>query len=172
MEHATTADRVAALAAPIAAAEGLELVHVELRGTGSSRMLRVFLDRPGGITHADCERVSRELGATLDADNILEGAYTLEVSSPGLDRPLVKAEDFQRFAGQKVKLETREPLAGRKRFSGKLEGWREGAVVLAVEPAGELAIPLGMIDKARLAPEWPGPAAKPGKAGKGGGKRR
>lgn len=119
-------ERIGAIAEGIARAAGLETAGVELRGGGRQRWLRVFLDRPGGaITLADCEAVSRQLGAVLDAEDLIPGdiSYTLEVSSPGLDRRLVKTADFQRFAGEKVRVELRpRPGLGRRRFSGVLVG--------------------------------------------------
>lgn len=150
------------IAARVAASYGLEIWDVELRGTGGkSRMLRVYLDRPsgaagrtdgspavGGVTHEDCANVSRELGTILDVEDAVPGGtYLLEVSSPGLDRKLAKAADFERFVGSRVKLMTREPVVfsgaglpgggGNRHFEGRLERFGEGRLVLGIEEQKE-----------------------------------
>src|SRR5262252_9475159 len=127
-----------AIAERVAQSHGLEVVDVELRGGGKARMLRVYLDKPAatpteggaqdssGVTHEDCANFSREFGTILDVEDAVPGAqYTLEVSSPGLDRKLVRPSDFDRFAGHRVHLVTREPIGGRRNFEGRLLG-REG----------------------------------------------
>ena len=105
----------------VAASRGLELVEVDFRGGGKARMLRVFIDKPGGVTHEDCANVSREVGTILDVENAVPGgSYLLEVSSPGLDRQLVRPADYERFAGSLVKVTTREPVDGNRHFQGRL----------------------------------------------------
>jgi ribosome maturation factor RimP len=118
-------------------------------------MLRVYIDREaGGITLNDCEAVSRDLGAALDVEDIISHAYTLEVSSPGLDRALTKPEHFARFAGSAVKIKTYQPVNGQKVFRGKLRGI-EGSIVKIELPEGAvLDIPLGDISKASLEVEF------------------
>lgn len=133
-------ERISAIAEGIAQSAGLETAGVELRGGGRRRWLRVFLDRPGGaITLADCEAVSRQLGAVLDAEDVIPGeiSYTLEVSSPGLDRRLTKTADFQRFTGEAVRVELR-PAAGqgRRRYRGVLEGLSGDQRRLRLRPEG------------------------------------
>src|ERR671923_109501 len=124
-------DRVREIAERVAASSGLEVVEVDLRGGGKSRMLRITIDKPAGVTHEDCANVSREVGTILDVEDAVPGAqYTLEVSSPGLDRKLVKPRDYERFAGSRVRLTTREAINGRRNFDGRLEGLRDGRVVL------------------------------------------
>src|SRR5262244_4336608 len=110
-------ERVRAVADRVASSSGLEVVEVEFLGGGKARMLRVFLDKPAagtdplaGVTHEDCVNFSREFGTILDVEDAMPGSYTLEVSSPALDRKLVKATDFTRFTGSRVKLTTREPV--------------------------------------------------------------
>ena len=150
----------------VAASSGLELVELEFRGTGGkSRMLRVYIDKPGGVTHADCEAVSREVGTILDVEDAVPGgSYTLEVSSPGLDRKLTRPEDFARFVGSRVKLITHEPIEGNRFFEGRLEGFREGMLVLAMSagkarrgkpepPARHVEIAYSNVEKANLVPE-------------------
>ena len=119
-------DRIREITDRVAAAEGLELVDVEIVGRGRSAVLRIFLDKPGGIAIRDCEQVSRQVGAILDVEDLLPGRYTLEVSSPGLDRRLVKPADYERFAGKQVKLVLKAPQEGRRRFRGLLRGIRNG----------------------------------------------
>src|SRR5207245_1590124 len=104
-------DRVREIAERVAASSGLEVVEAELRGGGKARMLRIFIDKPGGVTHEDCANLSREVGTILDVEDAMPGgSYVLEVSSPGLDRKLNRAADFQRFTGSRVKLTTRQPV--------------------------------------------------------------
>lgn len=153
-------ERIGAIAEGIARAAGLETAGVELRGGGRQRCLRVFLDRPGGaITLADCEAVSRQLGAVLDAEDLIPGdiSYTLEVSSPGLDRRLVKTADFQRFAGEKVRVELRpRPGGGRRRFSGVLVGLSADNTKLRLRSEDAAVMELGREELAsvRLVPRF------------------
>lgn len=157
--------RVHDIAERVAASSGLELVEVELRGSSKSRMLRVFLDKPAGVTHEDCARFSREFGTILDVEDVMPGgSYVLEVSSPGLDRKLSRAADFERFTGSKVKLMTREPVNGNRHFEGRLESFRDGRLTLDLSEARrkhrpkqdapqQLEIELANVEKANLVPE-------------------
>src|SRR3954451_15741098 len=114
-------DRVREVAERVAASSGLEIVEVELRGGGKSRMLRIFIDKPGGVTHEDCANLSREVGTILDVeDTIPGGPYLLELSSPGLDSKLSRPADSERFVGSRVKLTPREPINGNRHFEGHL----------------------------------------------------
>src|ERR1700674_5876228 len=127
-------DRVREIADRVAASTGLEIVEVELRGGGKARMLRIFIDKPGGVTHEDCANLSREVGTILDVEDVIPGAsYTLEVSSPGLDRKLLRPADYQRFTGSKVKLKTRNPVNGNQHFEGRLQSFHDGRLTLEVE---------------------------------------
>lgn len=158
-------ERVREIAERVAASRGLEVVEVELRGGGNSRMLRIFIDKPGGVTHEDCADLSREVGTILDVEDVVPGgSYVLEVSSPGLDRKLVRPGDFARFAGSRVKLTTRQPVNGNRYFQGKLESFTEGRITLQLggeakrsrfgDGAGQkLEIELANIEKANLVPE-------------------
>src|SRR5215510_8815301 len=94
----------------VTAREGLELVHWEMVGPRHNPTLRIFIDKPGGVTHGDCEVVSHQVGTLLDLEDVIPNRYLLEVSSPGIDRPLYKRADYERFAGKRIKLRTREPL--------------------------------------------------------------
>src|ERR1700704_6066589 len=131
-------DRVREIAERVAASSGLEVVDVELRGGGKSRMLRVFLDKCAagsdplaGVTHEDCARFSREFGTIVDVEDAVPGAsYTLEVSSPGLDRKLTRPADFERFVGSRLRVMTRQPLNGNQHFEGRLESFYDGRSTL------------------------------------------
>ena len=158
-------DRVREIAERVAASSGLEVVEVELRGGGKSRMLRIFIDKPAGVTHEDCANFSREVGTILDVEDVIPGSsYLLEVSSPGLDRKLSRAADFQRFTGSRVKVTTRQPVNGSRHFEGRLEDFQNGRLVLDLSaarkkhrPADEalqkLEIELANVEKANLVPE-------------------
>ncbi|HLW73786.1 MAG TPA: ribosome maturation factor RimP [Gammaproteobacteria bacterium] len=132
---------------------GYEVVELEFHPQGRGGLLRIFIDREGGVTVDDCEKVSRQVSAVLDVEDPIPGAYTLEVSSPGLDRPLRKETDFARFAGEKAKLELLLPRDGRKRYTGTLKGCEAGEVLVEVD--GLLhKLPLADIARARLVPEF------------------
>src|SRR5438270_6643599 len=160
------AERVREIAERVAASSGLEVVEVELRGGGKARMLRIVIDKPAGVTHEDCANLSREVGTILDVEDAVPGgSYTLEVSSPGLDRKLVRPVDYERFTGSRVKLTTYQPVNGNRHFEGRLESFRDGRLTLdlsaarkqkmrPVEGAAQkLEIELGNIEKANLVPE-------------------
>jgi len=158
-------DRVRGIAERVAGSSGLEVVEIEFRGGGKSRMLRVFLDKPAGVTHEDCAQFSRDFGTILDVEDVVPGGtYVLEVSSPGLDRKLNRAADYERFAGSKVKLMTREPVNGNRHFEGRLESFHDGRLTLDLSEARrkprpgagspqKLEIDLANVEKANLVPE-------------------
>jgi ribosome maturation factor RimP len=114
-------DRINGLAREVADGMGLELVDVELLGAGRRTLLRITIDRSGGVTVADCGRFSKDMGALLDVEDYIQAAYTLEVSSPGLDRPLKDARDFGRHEGKLVKVEVKEKVEGRGSWTGTVE---------------------------------------------------
>jgi len=158
-------ERVRQIVERVAASSGLEVVEVEMRGGGKARMLRIFIDKPGGVTHEDCSGVSREVGTILDVEDAIPGgAYVLEVSSPGLDRKLTRPAEFERFTGSRVNVTTRQPVNGNRHFQGRLEGFQSGRLTLDVTPpkskssAAEselqkLEIELANVEKANLVPE-------------------
>ncbi|MGA8152541.1 MAG: ribosome maturation factor RimP [Terriglobales bacterium] len=159
-------DRVREIVERVAASSGLEVVEVEMRGGGKARMLRIFIDKPGGVTHEDCANLSREAGTILDVEDAIPGgSYVLEVSSPGLDRKLSRPADYQRFTGSRVKVTTRNPVNGNRHFEGRLENFQDGLLTLDVSPARKksrpeqaaapqtLQIELGNVEKANLVPE-------------------
>jgi len=160
-------DKVREIAQRVAESSGLELVDVDLRGGGKARMLRIFIDKPGGVTHDDCSNFSREVGTIFDVEEAVPGgSYTLEVSSPGLDRKLLKASDYERFIGSLVKLATREPIAGNRHFEGRLKSFSsDGRIELELRPpkkkqaaeadsATTVDIELNNVEKANLVPEF------------------
>ena len=135
-------DQVREIVERVATGSGLEVVEVELRGSGKGRMLRIVIDkvpRPDasgadklvGVTHEDCTNLSREVGTVLDVEDVIPGnSYLLEVCSPGLDRKLVRAADYARFTGSKVKLKTRTPVNGNQHFEGRLQSFHDGRLTL------------------------------------------
>jgi ribosome maturation factor RimP len=147
-------DRIRSLVHEVTDAAGYELVEVALKGSGAQRVLQVFIDQPSGITHGDCERVSRELSCVLDVEDMIPSSYTLEVSSPGLERKLNRAEDFDRFRGHRVRVRTRQPVEGQKVFRGRLEGIQAGRIRLTPESGDLREIPLDSIREARLEVDW------------------
>jgi ribosome maturation factor RimP len=166
-------ERVREIAARVAASNGLEVLDIEFLGGGKARMLRVFLDKPAagtdplaGVTHADCANFSREFGTILDVEDVMPGSYTLEVSSPGLDRKLVKAADFTRFTGSRMKLTTRQPVNNNRNFEGRLESFQDGRLTLDLSVAShksrkkmgdaagqKIEIEFANVEKANLVPE-------------------
>ena len=151
-------EKVRNIAAPLAAAEGLELVDVEFAGAGGHTTLRLYIDRQGGVSLDDCTSISRALSAALDVEDPIEGSYELEVSSPGLDRPLRTREHFQRFAGEKVRVKTYGPVqeaGSRKTFVGRLVGLEGEDVVVDVDGA-LFRIPLTLVAKANIEPSFDG----------------
>jgi ribosome maturation factor RimP len=179
-------DKVRQIAERVAGSSGLEVVEVEVCGGGKHRTLRVYIDRPGavpaaehsdadevtqqvthhGVTHEDCSSFSREFGTIVEVEDAFPGgSYVLEVSSPGLDRKLTKASDFERFRGHRIKLMTREPVNNNRHFEGKLEGFENGKLLLDLSAArkkkmrpkegaaAKIEVELGNVEKANLVPE-------------------
>lgn len=145
------AEDLEALLSPVIVAQGCELWSLEFSMQGRRSVLRLYIDSPTGITLEDCERVSRQVSAVLDVEDPIVGAYTLEVSSPGLDRQLYTAEQFARYVGALIAVRLRAPYQGRRRFQGRLNGLEEGDLVLQVEDT-EYLLPLDGIDKAQVVP--------------------
>jgi ribosome maturation factor RimP len=145
-------ERVKSIAIPLFTELELELVDVEFRREAGGWILRLYLDKSGGVTLGDCQRVSEELSDLLDVENLINHPYTLEVSSPGLNRPLSREADFLRFAGQRARVTTLQAVAGQRRFLGVLKGYEDGRVVLEREDGTVVSIPYELISKARLDP--------------------
>jgi ribosome maturation factor RimP len=134
----------------VVAREQLELVHWEIAGPPGRFVLRIFIDRPGGVSHAHCEAVSNEVGLLLDVEDLIPHRYTLEVSSPGIERGLYKASDYSRFAGARIRLRTAQPINGQRNFSGALLGIEGDKVKLEADGVGPIEIVLENIVKANI----------------------
>jgi ribosome maturation factor RimP len=149
---AVVVERVKSIAFPLLQELGLELVDGEFRREAGGWILRLYLDKSGGITLGDCQRVSEELGDLLDVENLIDHPYSLEVSSPGLNRPLSREADFIRFVGQRARVSTSQAIGGQRRFLGILKGFEGGRIMLEREDGSVVLIPHALISKARLAP--------------------
>jgi ribosome maturation factor RimP len=154
MAMASVQDKLQAMIEPLVESMGYELVLLEFSPHKGSAMVRLFIDAPGGITLGDCEKVSREVEGVLDVEDPIPQNYRLEVSSPGLDRPLVKPAHFERFAGSVAKVQMAAPQHGRRKFQGVLKGLNNGNVVLETADAGTVELGLDQIERARLVPDY------------------
>jgi ribosome maturation factor RimP len=154
---ANLVERITEIVEPVVIAAGYELVHVEILGNRRTMVLRLYVDRPGGVTVDDCAVVSERVGVVLDIEDPIAHSYTLEVCSPGIERGLYKKGDYQRFAGQQVKIETWEQIEGRRHFYGELVGIGPDDRVTVRERLlqREITIPHSKIRKARLSFRWP-----------------
>lgn len=147
--------RIGEVAQRVAESEGLELVEVEVLGGGKSRLVRIFIDKPAGVTHADCELVSEQVGAILDVEDLVPGGrYTLEVSSPGVERKLLKPQDYERFQGKKASVTLREPVESQRHWVGMLAGIQDGVITLDVEGGKTVQFRFEHVQKANLKFEW------------------
>ena len=152
-------ERVAAkieeIAHRVAESEGMELVEVEVKGGGVNRFVRISIDKPDGVTHGDCELISQQVSTILDVEDVVTGGqYTLEVSSPGVERKLLKPQDYQRFQGKKAKIALRDPVEGRRNWDGILAGFEDGVIALETAPGKTMHIALDAVQKANLKFEW------------------
>jgi ribosome maturation factor RimP len=150
MDQGSVAERVHELAEQTAIDHGVELVHTEVAGPEGRPVVRVFIDKPGGVTHDDCSEVSHHLGTVLDVEDFIHSAYTLEVSSPGLERSLYKAADYERFAGYPAKIKSRVAIKGQRNFRGRIIGMAGDSVVFDDRTSGRVKIPVTDIAKANL----------------------
>ena len=154
MGNESIAARVQELAERVAIDHGLELVHTEVAGPENKPIVRIFIDKPNGVTHEDCSEVSTHLGTILDVEDFIHASYTLEVSSPGLERGLYKRADFERFAGSQAKMKTRQPIDGQRNFRGKLLGVVGDNISFVADDRGQLEIPYEQIVKANIEYEF------------------
>ena len=150
MDQGSVPERIRHFAEQTAIDHGLELVHVEVAGPEGHPIVRVFIDKPGGVTHEDCSEVSHHLGTVLDVEDFIHSAYTLEVSSPGIERGLYKRADYERFAGNAARVKTRTALKGQRNFRGRILGIEDETVVFEDRTSGRVKIPLDSIAKANL----------------------
>jgi ribosome maturation factor RimP len=153
--------QIRSMASRVAAGYGLEIFDVQFRREAHGMVLRIQIDRPGpaataedSVSVEDCARVSRDLSAILDVEDVVPSAYTLEVSSPGLDRPLRHADDYRRFAGRRAKLVMRQAVDGQTFFRGTLGGIDDGQVLIDADDKKRHRVPLGVITRANLEVEF------------------
>jgi len=154
MSRGADRDRIRQLVEEVVEGQGYEFVDMEFKGGGKSSILRVFIDKPEGISHRDCELVSEQVGTVLDVEDLIPFSYTLEVSSPGLERKLVKENDYTRFDGKLAKIQTRIPLNHQKVFKGRLRGLENGKIRLELTRGDLLEIPLDVVHETRLEFDW------------------
>ena len=150
MGSSSVEDRVQAIAERVAIDNGLELVHAEVAGPDNKPIVRIFIDKPNGVTHKDCAEVSLHVGTVLDVEDFIHASYTLEVSSPGIERGLYKLQDYERFAGSLAKLKTRKAVNGQRNFRGRLLGTDGADVLIEDRTSGRVEVPLDSIAKANL----------------------
>ena len=148
--EASTESRLREIAGRAAAERGVELVHVEVAGGARAPIVRIFIDKPGGVTHADCSAVSTHVGTVLDVEDFIPGTYTLEVSSPGLERGLYQPGDYERFAGKMAKMKTRSAFGGQRNFRGPIGGVEDGDVLFDDKTSGRVRVPFSEVAKANL----------------------
>ena len=150
MASSSVADRVQAIAERVAIDHGLELVHAEVAGPDNKPIVRIFIDKPNGVTHQDCSEVSLHVGTVLDVEDFIHASYTLEVSSPGIERGLYKRQDYERFAGSLAKLRTRKPVNGQRNFRGRLLGIDGEDILIEDRTSGRVSVPFEVVAKANL----------------------
>jgi ribosome maturation factor RimP len=150
MASSSVEDRVRAIAERVAIDHGVELVHAEVAGPDNKPIVRIFIDKPNGVTHQDCSEVSLHVGTVLDVEDFIHASYTLEVSSPGIERGLYKSQDYERFAGSLAKMKTRKPINGQRNFRGRLLGIDGEDVLFEDRTSGRVKIPFEIIAKANL----------------------
>lgn len=150
MDPQSVAERVRQIAEQAADDQGVELVHAEVAGPEGGPIVRLFIDRPGGVTHDDCSKVSHQLSTVLDVEDFIHSAYVLEVSSPGLERGLYKRADYERFTGSLAKIKARAPIKGQRNFRGRIIGITDERVIVEDRTSGRVEIPLDGIVKANL----------------------
>jgi ribosome maturation factor RimP len=160
--------RIEELAQKVAVSDGLEVVEVELKGSGQNQLLRVYIDKPQGVTHAYCESVSHGLGTLLDTEDLIPGHYTLEVSSPGVERKLRKWKDFERFQGHRIEVVLRAPPPdvqtkdvkrgsvheSARHLDGVLRSAQDGILKMEISDGQPVEFPFEQVDRANLKFEW------------------
>ena len=147
--------KIREIADRVGASEGIEVVDVELLGAGKHRVVRIFIDKLSGVTHGDCEFISQNVGTILDVEDVVPGeSYTLEVSSPGVERKLAKPRDFERFTGQKIKVVLKDPVDNQRRWEGTLAAFEGNTVTLEAAAGKTIQFGLDQVEKANLKFEW------------------
>lgn len=148
--HESLEARLTSLAEQVATSIGMEIILAEIKGGGNRSIVRIFIDQPDGISLGDCERFSKRFSVLLDVEDFVPFSYVLEVSSPGLDRPLIKEKDFERFSGKDARVRTRLPVEGQRNFRGKILGVNSGRLALETAPGKQVEIAIADIEKANL----------------------
>ena len=158
MKRADAISQIEQIVTPVAAAAGLEIVDIELKGSGRHQMLLIVIDKPGGVTHADCELITREAGERIDAVDPIAGPYQMEVSSPGVERSLKKWKDWERSVGKKVKVVLKEPMlvggVELKHFDGLLTRAQDQSLTVEPEGGAPVTFPFETVSRANLKFEW------------------
>jgi ribosome maturation factor RimP len=160
MNRQQAVEKIEEIAERVGRAEGIEVVDVELKGSGRNQLLRIFIDKPAGVTHADCEFISQQVGTILDVEDPIPGSYSLEVSSPGVERKLRKWEDWPRFTGKKAKVVLKEPAQDNqghdnlKHFEGLISRAENHIVTVDLSGGREVNFPFEQIERANLKFEW------------------
>lgn len=150
MSKQATAERINEIAQRVSEKNKLELVRAEIVGSAKQPTVRIFIDKPQGITHEDCTKVSHDLSAILDAEDFISSAYTLEVSSPGLERELYNIKDFEKFAGSLAKVKTRTAINGQRNFIGRIKAVENNEIVFDDKTSGEVRFSFEAVSKANL----------------------
>src|SRR5688572_21227343 len=150
MQTLSIADRIDKIAANAAKENGVEFVHSEIVGGRRNMVVRIYIDKPDGVTIEDCSNVSHAIEAVIDADDFIPSPYVLEVSSPGLERPLFSIADFEKFAGKKAKVKTAEPVGGQSNFNGRIAAVEGTEIVFEDKTNGTIRLPFESIAKANL----------------------
>ena len=150
MQQDSLVERIDKIAVEAAKQNGVEFVHSEIAGSRRNSVVRIYIDKPEGVTLEDCSTVSRAVEAVMDAEDFMPAAYVLEVSSPGLERPLFSLEDFERFVGKKAKVKTAEPVNGQANFNGRIAEVEASEIVFDDKTNGTVRIPFEKIEKANL----------------------
>jgi ribosome maturation factor RimP len=143
-------ERIQEIAARAASENNLEFVHAQVAGTSKKFVITVFIDKPGGVTHEDCSKVSRNLDAILDAEDFFPSTYLLEVSSPGLERGLYSQKDFEKFVGRQAKVKTATPINGQRNFRGRIDSVENDEIVFDDKTSGTIRFPYSAVAKANL----------------------
>ncbi|MGI8669590.1 MAG: ribosome maturation factor RimP [Aridibacter sp.] len=150
MNKSERVERIREIAENVAEKQALELVHVELAGTGKQQTVRIFIDNDEGITHEDCAFVSQEVDKQIETEDLIKNSFVLEVSSPGIERGLYKLEDFEKFAGENAKVKTIRPINGQRNFEGEISGVEGQEILLDDKTNGNVQVPFEAITKANL----------------------
>src|ERR1041385_2867671 len=154
MSKGVERDRIRQIVQEVVEGQGYEFGSMEFKGSGNNAILRILIDKAAGISHRDCQLVSEQVGTVLDVEDPIPFSYTLEVSSPGLDRKLVKESDYTRFEGKLARIQTRIPLNRQRVFKGRLRGVQNGTIHLELLKGEPLEIPLDVVSEARLEFDW------------------